>query len=74
MAALRRALHRPWSPPAPPFAVRIVAYMMGTDASLALTGRRCLPTRLLDEGFSFKNIDLDESLRSIFALQRESVV
>jgi uncharacterized protein len=74
MAALRRALHRPWSPPAPPFAVRIGAYMMGTDASLALTGRRCLPTRLLDEGFSFKNIDLDESLRSIFAMQRESVV
>lgn len=72
MAALRRALHRPWSPPAPCFAVRIGAYLMGTDASLALTGRRCLPTRLLEEGFSFKYTDLDECLRDIFAAQRQA--
>ena len=42
MKALRRALKRPWSPPAPSLAVRIGAFLMGTDASLALTGRRCL--------------------------------
>jgi uncharacterized protein (TIGR01777 family) len=65
MAALRGALNRPWSPPAPSIAVRIGAYWMGTDASLALTGRRCLPTRLLDAGFSFKYTDLDECLREL---------
>jgi len=72
MAALRRALHRPWSPPAPSFAVRIGAYLMGTDASLALTGRRCLPTRLLDQGFSFQYTDLDECLQDVFAQRQPS--
>ena len=66
MAALRRALGRPWSPPAPAFAVRVGAYFMGTDASLALTGRRCVPTRLLDEGFSLRHVDLNACLRELF--------
>ena len=67
MAALRRALHRPWSPPTPAFAVRLGAYLMGTEASLALTGRRCLPTRLLQEGFVFQYSDLNACLRDLFA-------
>jgi uncharacterized protein (TIGR01777 family) len=67
MAALRRALHRPWSPRTPAMAVRLGAYLMGTEAELALTGRRCMPTRLKDEGFDFRYTDLDASLREIFA-------
>lgn len=43
MRELRRALHRPWSPPVPAWATRIGARLMGTEASLALTGRRCRP-------------------------------
>lgn len=74
MAALRRAINRPWSPPAPSFAVRIGAYLMGTDASLALTGRRCAPTRLLDAGFAFIYTDLDECLREVFAAQRQVAI
>lgn len=72
MAALRRALHRPWSPPVPVFAVRLGAYWMGTDPSLALTGRRCVPTRLLAEGFTFQFTDLDASLQNIFPTMRRS--
>ena len=66
MSALRRVLHRPWSPPAPAFAVRVGAFLMGTEASLALTGRRCIPQRLVEEGFVFKHTDLHESLRELF--------
>ena len=66
MAALRRALRRPWSPPVPPIAVRVGAYLMGTDASLALTGRRCMPKRLLDEGFKFIYTGLDDCLSDVF--------
>ncbi|MEZ6138938.1 MAG: TIGR01777 family oxidoreductase [Zavarzinella sp.] len=69
MAALRRSLKRPWSPPTPSFAVRLGAFLMGTDASLALTGRRCVPTRLLNEGFRFEYTDLELCLRNIFASQ-----
>jgi uncharacterized protein (TIGR01777 family) len=53
MRELRRALGRPWSPPTPAWAVALGSRLMGTDPSLALTGRRCVPRRLLDEGFRF---------------------
>jgi uncharacterized protein (TIGR01777 family) len=71
MAALRWALQRPWSPPAPSLAVRLGAYLMGTEASLALTGRRCIPQRLLEAGFRFNHCDLDECLRGTFAEERK---
>ena len=53
MAALRSALRRPWSPPSPALLVRIGALLMRTDPALALTGRRCVPRRLLDAEFDF---------------------
>jgi uncharacterized protein (TIGR01777 family) len=53
MAALRSALRRPWSPPTPKPLVHLGALLMGTDPALALTGRRCVPRRLLAAGFQF---------------------
>ena len=54
MAELRRALHRPWAPPTPAFAVRLGAPILRTDAALALTGRRGVPKRLTEAGFQFQ--------------------
>ena len=62
MTELRRHLGRPWSPPAPAPFVRIGAAAMGSDPALALTGRRCIPTRLLDEGFGFDFPELSGAL------------
>jgi uncharacterized protein (TIGR01777 family) len=68
MRELRRAVGRPWSPPAPAFLVRLGAHwIMRTDADLALTGRRCLPQRWLDQGFRFQHTDLSAALRSLLA-------
>ncbi|MDB5325277.1 MAG: epimerase [Phycisphaerales bacterium] len=67
MAALRRAVHRPWSPPAPAAMVRVGAFLMRTDPELALFGRRLMPTRLLREHFVFRYPSLDEALRSLLA-------
>lgn len=67
MEALRRALRRPWSPPVPVWAVRLGAALMRTEAELALTGRRCLPERLIEENFKFLYTSLDEALRDLFA-------
>jgi uncharacterized protein (TIGR01777 family) len=54
MRQLRRTLHRPWCPPAPAWAVRAVSrYLLRVEPSLLLTGGRCVPRRLLAEGFSF---------------------
>ncbi|KAB8144473.1 TIGR01777 family protein [Chloroflexia bacterium SDU3-3] len=67
MAALRRSLHRPWSPPIPSAAVRIGAWAMRTEADLVLKGRRCIPARLLRESFTFDYPELRPALDAIFA-------
>jgi uncharacterized protein len=66
MAELRRALHRPWCPPAPAWAVRFGSWLMRTDPSLALTGRRCRPTRILRMGFKFQFPELRGALADIY--------
>ncbi len=53
MAELRKLYRRPWMPGLPPWVVRAAAWIMGSDASLALTGRRGLPGRLMESGFRF---------------------
>jgi uncharacterized protein (TIGR01777 family) len=55
MRELRRALHRPWSPPAPEWAVRLGARLMGTEPSLALTGCRCRPETISSKPDSNSN-------------------
>jgi uncharacterized protein len=66
MRELRYALHRPWSPPVPEFAVKIGARLMKTEASLALTGRRCAPKRFLENGFQFQFPELHNALADIY--------
>jgi hypothetical protein len=66
MRELRRVLRRPWSPPAPGFAVKLGARMMGSEASLALTGQRCVPKRLLEAGFQFRFRYLAEALKDLY--------
>ncbi|MFN2621506.1 MAG: TIGR01777 family oxidoreductase [Chthoniobacterales bacterium] len=66
MRALRRALHRPWSPPVPAWATQIGARLMGTEASLALTGRRCVPRRFLEHGFQFQFPELRSALSDLY--------
>lgn len=64
MRSLRRAFHRPWTPPTPAFLVRIGARLIfKTDPLLALTGRKAIPKKLLDQGFEFKVNSIDEILR-----------
>ena len=67
MRELRRALHRPWSPPVPAWATRIGALFMRTEPSLALTGRRCRPRRFLESGFHFEFPELRRALADLFA-------
>jgi uncharacterized protein (TIGR01777 family) len=62
MRELRRLLNRPWAPPTPAPLVRIGAWLMGSDPEIALTGRRCIPERLLDAGFDFELPELTAAL------------
>lgn len=67
MKRLRQAVHRPWAPPAPAFAVQIGAYIIGTEPSIALDGQRCVPRRLDEERFAFAHEDLGETLKGLLA-------
>jgi uncharacterized protein (TIGR01777 family) len=66
MRELRHALHRPWSPPVPAWATHIGAFLMRTEPSLALTGRRCRPKRFLENGFQFEFPDLRGALDDFY--------
>lgn len=65
MAQLRATAHRPWSPPVPGWAVRIGAWLMRTEPQLALTGVRCRPRQLLEEGFVFNFPEIGGALDNI---------
>ncbi|HET7213032.1 MAG TPA: TIGR01777 family oxidoreductase [Terriglobia bacterium] len=65
MRQLRSVMGRPWSPPVPSWAVRIGAFLMRTEASLALTGRRCVPARFLERGFRFQFRQLRPALADL---------
>lgn len=65
MRLLRHAVHRPWSPPAPAPLVHLGSWLLRTDPELALLGRRCVPTRLLNEKFVFRHPELSESLSDL---------
>jgi hypothetical protein len=66
MEELRSHLNRPWSPAVPAPLVRIGALLMGSDPQIALTGRRCVPARLLESGFDFEYPDLRVALDDVF--------
>lgn len=65
MCELRRALHRPWSPPAPAWMVKLGARLLGSEGSLALISQRCVPARLLDAGFQFRFEHLAQALEDL---------
>jgi uncharacterized protein (TIGR01777 family) len=65
MATLRAALGRPWSPPIPRPVVELGARVLRTDPALALTGRRCVPRRLLGAGFAFEHPTFDDAVADL---------
>lgn len=67
MAAYRAAAGRRFGLPSPSPVTTIGAWLLGSDPALALTGRRCMPSRLLDEGYVFRSTNIDEAVRAAVA-------
>jgi uncharacterized protein len=67
MAAVREAVGRRLGLPSPAWLTRLGAPLLGSDADLALTGRRAVPRRLLDEGFTFGAGDISTAVRRAVA-------
>lgn len=62
MASYRAAVGRGFGLPSPAFVTRIGAWLLGSDPALAITGRRCVPQRLLDEGHRFRTTSIDDAV------------
>jgi uncharacterized protein len=67
MRELRRRLRRPWATPTPRPLVNLGAWLMGSDPAIALTGRRCVPARLLEAGFAFRFPNLESALDDLLS-------
>lgn len=72
MAALRAVLHRSALLPNPSAVVRLAAWLMRTDPALVLTGRQCLPQRLMDLGFAFEFPELTDALKDLLGSDQAS--
>ena len=72
MAVLRRVLRRPPAPPTPAPLVRLGAVLLRSDPALALLGRRCVPSRLLDAGFRFAYPQLAPALEALMVTNRRA--
>lgn len=63
MRTFRQLVGRRIGLPAPAVLTRMGAWAMGSDPALALTGRRGVPRRLVDEGFEFEVTRFREAVR-----------
>lgn len=62
--ALGKALGRPSLVPTPAFMIRVLMGQLGQE--LILTGQRVAPTRLIEAGFTFQDIEINALLRRLF--------
>ncbi|NDI34105.1 TIGR01777 family oxidoreductase [Chengkuizengella sediminis] len=66
METVRKVLGKGWSPNVPTPIVKFGSFfVMKTAPELALTGRKCVPKRFLNNGFSFKYENLEKALHEI---------
>lgn len=66
MAALRRAAHRPWSPPAPAFMLSLAGAVMGVQADVMLQSQRAKSRVLQEAGFAYQFPSLDMALADLY--------
>lgn len=68
MSTYRKLLGRRVGLPTPAIVAKLGAPLLGSSSSLALTGRRCVPTRLLAEGFEFHQSEFEPAVRQALDL------
>jgi uncharacterized protein (TIGR01777 family) len=65
MRALRHNFYRPWCPPVPALAVKLISRLIQTEPTLVLNGCRCTPKRFLESGFEYQFPDLRGALKDV---------
>ena len=64
MAAYRSAVGRRFGLASPAFITKVGATLLGSDPALAITGRRCIPSRLITEGYHFRTTAIASAVES----------
>lgn len=65
MAALRKAMGRPWAPPAPAIALKALGAVGGPDPELSLMSSRVIPALAKAKGFTWRYGALEEALANL---------
>lgn len=65
MSTLRRVVGRPWAPPAPAFAMKLLSSFGGPASELVLDSCRAIPEAAQAAGFQFKFADLESGLQDL---------
>ncbi len=66
MSEMRRAAGRPWSPPAPPFAIKLIGALRGVQADVILQSQRAKSKVLSESTFEYKFPTLSGALSDLF--------
>ncbi len=67
MHALRNVLHVPFGIPAPEFAIRLGARVIGTEPELLLNSAYVVPKKLSDAGFKFSFPEIHKALHDLLS-------
>lgn len=65
MKTLRQSVGRPWSPPVPPFALRLVTAVGGPESTPLLQGQRAIPANALASEFTFAYPEIKSALAQL---------
>lgn len=69
MFALRDAMGKPWSPPAPKFALQVFGSVAGVEASVLLQSQRVVSKVLKEDEFRFRFEQLQPAFRDLLGLE-----
>jgi uncharacterized protein len=72
MATMRKVMGRPWSPPAPAFALKMAGVVMGVQTDVVLQSQRTKSKVLAEHGFEYKFKDLESALRDLVRPLKEA--
>lgn len=65
MRALRKAVNVPFGIPMPSWLLEFGAILIGTETELVLKSRRVVPKKLLDAGYKFKYLEIENALTNL---------
>ena len=65
MKALRNTIGAPFGIPLPKWLLEFGAFLIGTETELILKSRKVIPEKLLDAGYNFQFVNIEDALADL---------